>query len=204
MIKQVDKDHYLFEKYSHKDRWVSYFHQLDEMIKLSPKSVLEIGVGDRVVGDYIKNNTTISYTSFDIDPDLSPSFCGSILDIPVENASFDAVCAFEVLEHLPFSDFEKALKELKRVSKKNVIISLPHFGPPVKFLLKIPFLPELKWAIKIPYPREHRFNGEHYWEIGKQTFSSRRIKNILKTHFLIEKDFIPFDNQYHHFYVLRK
>ena len=48
----------------------------------------------------------------------------SIYDIPFEDNSFDAVGCFEVLEHQV--DPVPALKELARVAKKHVIISVPH------------------------------------------------------------------------------
>jgi hypothetical protein len=81
---------------------------------------------------------------------------------------------------------------------------LPHFGPPIKFSFKIPFFKEVKMALKIPFPIKHKFNGEHYWEIGKQGYPASKIRKILKKYFKIKKEFIPFENQYHHFYILEK
>lgn len=204
MRKQVNKDHYDFKKYSHPDRWVSYFNQINETLASQAGSVLEIGVGDKVFGSYLKNNTTINYSSLDIAEDLNPDFIGSVTSIPIGDNSFDAVCAFEVLEHLPFECFDRALMELSRVSKKTVIISLPHFGPAIKFLFKVPFLPTIRFAIKIPFHKTHTFNGEHYWEIGKKDYSLSAIKKIINNHYSIKKHFVPFENQYHHFFVLEK
>lgn len=204
MKKQVNKDHYTFDNYGYLERWASYFYQLQEISFCSPKSILEIGVGDRILGSYIKNNTDIKYQSLDIDEDLEPDIVGSIERIEVPDSTYDMVCAFEVLEHLPFEKFEQALREMKRISSRYVVLSLPHFGPPVKFLLKIPYLPEIKVAFKLPFPRKHIFNGEHYWEIGKRGYPLRAIRDILEKHFTIEKEFVPFENQYHHFYILEK
>jgi len=204
MDKQVSKDHYIFSNYSHPDRWVSYFHQLDEVFKLKPQSVLEVGVGDRVFGSFIKNNTGIIYKSVDVAEDLNPDVVGSVTELPLKDDSFEVVCAFEVLEHLPYEQFSKALSELSRVSKRFVVISLPYFGPPVKFLFKLPFLPEIKLAFKIPFYKKHTFNGEHYWEIGKKDYQVSKIRRELEKHFTILKEFVPFENQYHCFFVLEK
>ncbi len=205
MGKQVDKTHYRFEKYGQFiGRWVSYFHQIRIITSLQPERVLEVGVGDKVLRNYLLNNTEIGYVGVDIDPDLNPDVVADVLSLPFAEGGFEVVCAFEVLEHLPFAKFEPALQELKRVASKYVILSLPHFGPPLKLSFKVPFLPEVKLAWKIPWPRRHVFNGQHYWEIGKKGYSPKKIKRILEKYFIIEDEFIPFENQYHHFYLLRK
>ena len=50
--------------------------------------------------------------------------CGSVLDMPFPDDSFDLVLCSEVLEHL--DQPEKALEELLRVSSDDVLISVPH------------------------------------------------------------------------------
>lgn len=204
MAQQVTKDAYRFERYTGLDRWLSYYCQLREILALKPASLLEIGVGDGVVRQYLKAHTPIAYTSLDIADDLGADVSGDVRALPFADASFDAVCAFEVLEHLPFEDFEKALDELARVARRYVIVSLPHFGPPVKLLLKLPFMPELRLAFKIPYPKKHVFNGQHYWEIGKRGYPASRIRAALARRGTLLKEFVPFENQYHHFFVLEK
>lgn len=202
--KQVSKNHYRFNNYSHVGRWASYYYQLREVLALSPQTILEVGVGDRVFESYIHNNTNISYKSIDVADDLGPDIVGSVLAIPCEDKTFDVVCAFEVLEHLPFDSFDTALRELARVSKKHVVLSLPHFGPPLQLEIKLPLFPRVRFSLKIPYYQRHVFNGEHYWEIGKRGYSPRVIREMLSRYFLIRADFVPFENQYHHFFVLEK
>jgi hypothetical protein len=202
--KQVGKVAYAFETYSHLDRWASYYHQLSETLKLNPSSVLEVGVGDKVFGEFLKNNTDIQYKTVDIAEDLHPDVIGSVGAMPIADGSYDVAVAFEVLEHLPFETFEQNVRELLRVSKRHVIISVPHFGPPLKLNYKIPFLPEIKVACKVPYPRVHTFNGQHYWEIGKKGYPPRLIRSKLEGLASVLKDFVPYENQYHHFYVLEK
>jgi ubiquinone/menaquinone biosynthesis C-methylase UbiE len=202
MEKQVDKGHYRFERYLYPDRWASYYYQLREVITANPVHVLEVGAGDCVLKNYLLKNTTIKHTSVDIAQDLNPDVIGSIDKLPFKNNEFDLVCAFEVLEHLPFEKFETCLQQMKRVSKKHVVFSVPHFGPPIKGNIKLPFLPEFRFAFKIPYPKKHEFNGQHYWEIGKKGFAPQVIRSIVEKHFEIVKEFVPYENQYHHFFVL--
>lgn len=202
MEKQVDKSAYTFTKYCYPERWASYYYQLREVIAQNPSSLLEVGGGDGVFREYIKTNTDIAYQNLDIAEDLNPDVVGSVEQIPLPDRSVDMVVAFQVLEHLPFEKFEQTLSELGRVSRGAVIISLPHFGPPITCSFKVPFLPEFRFAFKIPFPRKHTFNGQHYWEIGKRGYSAGRIRGIIRKHFSIKKEFVPFENQYHHFYVL--
>lgn len=200
---QVDKSHYAFGKYAFEGRFVSYYWQLKEVLALNPRSVLEVGAGDRVFGNFIKDNTGVAYTCVDIAEDLRPDVVGSILALPFGDKSHDVVCAFEVLEHLPFEQFDKALTELARVARTHVVISIPHFGPMLSFSLKIPFIPQIRFAFKIPFPRRHTFNGQHYWELGKQGYPVKLIRQKLRTRGRILRDFVPFGNPYHHFFVLR-
>jgi len=198
---QVDKTHYVFEKYAFEGRFVSYYWQLKEVLALRPTSVLEVGVGDRVFGNFLKNNTTVAYKSVDVADDLKPDVVGSVLKLPFADKSFDVVCAFEVLEHLPFEEFEKAVDELARVARTHIVLSLPHFGPMLSFSLKIPFLPQIRFALKIPFPKRHAFNGQHYWEMGKRHYPIKRIRSDLKAAgWEIQKEFFNPDNPYHYFF----
>jgi len=204
--KQVNSDHYEFKKYVNKNhRWVSYWHQIDEILDAKASSVLEVGAGAPVLKKMISIfSPEISYKILDIAEDLNPDYVGSVTDIPVDANVFDIVCAFQILEHIPYDEFESGLKELSRVSKKRVLISLPHFGPAIRIFIKIPLLPDIKLALKIPYPIKHRWNGEHYWEIGKKNYSPNRIRKDIRKHFVIVKEYIPFENQCHRFYILEK
>ena len=195
--------HYDFDRYAFEGRFVSYYWQLKEVLALKPSSVLEIGVGDKVFGSFIKNNTSVAYTSVDVQPDLKPDTVGTILQLPFPDKSFDVVCAFEVLEHIPFEQFDRAVAELCRVAHRSVVISVPHFGPMLSFSLKVPFLHQLRIAVKIPFPKKHVFNGQHYWEIGKSGYPVSRIRKALSVYGEIVREFIPFESPYHHFFVLK-
>ena len=206
MEKQIDKSGYNFKKYCQVERFGSYWHQLNEVLSVQPSSVLEIGVGDRVFANYLKNNTTINYTSADIAEDLNPDVVTSIDKLDFPDSSFDVTCAFEVLEHLPFEKFEQALRELNRVSRNYVIMSLPHWGRHFSIDIRLPLFKRLRWQRKINLlPIPHAFNGQHYWEIGKRGYPLSIIRHAIKNSgFTIEKDFIAFESPYHHFFVLKK
>ena len=204
--KQVPSSHYFNLKYDSKERWISYGYQLKEVLMTKPSSVLEIGVGNKLVSSYLKK-IGINLTTCDFDKDLKPDFVADVRNLPFKNNKFDTVLCAEVLEHLLFSDFTKALNEIKRVSKNYIVLTLPHFSLTSVYIGAkiIPFIPKKEFTIKIDYPFQHQFTGEHYWEIGKKSFSLTKIKEQIKNcGVLIEKSYYPKENPYHHFFILKK
>lgn len=203
MKKQVNKKNYDFARYVREDRFMSYYYQLKFIYKSKPKNILEIGIGNNFLKKLLSNE--FEYKTLDLAKDLNPDILGSVDNIPLKKNSFDLVCAFQILEHLPFNLFEKSLKELARVSKENVLISLPYSNISYKINLKVPFLLEVKFSLTIPkFLKKHKFNGEHYWEIGAKGYSLKRIKKIISKHLKIKKVFNPYENKYHIFFILEK
>ena len=91
---QVLKEHYDFSKYTDIPRWLSYWHQIDETLKLEPRSVLVIGIGDGAVMRLLKDYVT-DIKTFDIDPELNPSFLGNISEIDqIVTNKFDVILRF--------------------------------------------------------------------------------------------------------------
>jgi ubiquinone/menaquinone biosynthesis C-methylase UbiE len=199
---QVKKDHYDFLKYNEKHRFMSYYYQLKLIYESNPSTILEIGVGSNFIGRQLVKD--FKYTSLDIDRALKPNVVGSVINMPFQNDTFDLVVCFQTLEHLPFKNFQKALEEIKRVSKRDVIISLPYANNYVSLRFnchKINF----NFNITVPkFYKKHVFDGQHYWEIGKRNYSKLKFKKIIEKHFVIKKTLNPPENKYHLFYVLEK
>lgn len=203
MKTQVNKAHYDFKKYINKPRWMSYYYQLKFIYELKPGKVLEIGTGNNFLKKQLSKE--MIYKTMDIADDLNPDILGSVNNIPLKDNSFDLICCFQVLEHLPFNLFEKSIKEIVRVSKKNAFISLPCCSLQPTFGFKIPLISEFRISLNIPkFWKKYKFDGEHYWEIGSHGYSKKRIINILKKYFIIKKIIHPNENKYHIFFILEK
>jgi len=88
-------------------------------------SVLEIGPG--------RGNTAALLRSFNLDYHSldntshygAPTYLAGLEDAVI-NRTFDAVLAFQVLEHFPLDAFENPIKKMMSYSNKYVIISLPN------------------------------------------------------------------------------
>jgi ubiquinone/menaquinone biosynthesis C-methylase UbiE len=176
------------------------------VLHLQPNTVLEVGIGNGFVTRYLRNRGT-SVTTLDINYDLVPDVTGSVLGLPFSDASFDLVTCYEVLEHLPYTDFSAALGELARVSRSYVLLSLPDVTTVYKFYLSLPRIKPFKKLIPHPYPRpiSHTYDGQHYWEIGKRGYDLKRIKHdILRSSLRIIKTYRVFEMQYHRFFILAK
>lgn len=206
MKPQVKPNHYFANTYDSKERFISYWYQINEIVNLRPKKVLEIGVGNGFVSKYLKERR-INVLTLDIDKKLNSDIVGSVLDIPFPDNSFEVVACYELLEHIEYKNFNKALSEIFRVSNSYAILSLPDANRVYRVYVHFPKVGIFKKLIPLPRFKKpvHNFDGEHYWEIGKAKYPLQRIINdIRKTGFKIEKTYRVFENPYHRFFILEK
>lgn len=205
MQKQVDKTHYDFQKYLSKSRWNSIWHQLHEVQKVSPESVLEVGPGPNIF-KLIAAQIGIKVETIDIDPELNPDYVGSVTDMPFECGKYDLVCAFQVLEHMPYEESLNAFREMVRVSRKHVIISLPDAKPRYRIFLDVPKFGYKQFFFESPRSRMpvHHFDGQHYWEVNKKGYELDKVIADFSAMISLERTYRVNENKYHRFFVFKK
>ena len=211
MKPQVDPEHYARRRYDSRERFMSYWHQADQILRREPEQLLEIGIGNGFLCRYLRSKDCHVHT-LDFDERLEPDTVGSVLEMPFDDGAFDLVACYETLEHLPWESFAPALREMKRVARRWVLISLPDVTPYLRVDIEAPQLRErgkrrVRKFRELPYPRpeEHRFDGEHYWEVGKAGFPPSRIEGELAAAGLeLEEQLRVFELPYHHFYSCRR
>jgi SAM-dependent methyltransferase len=200
--KQVKRQHYQFNSYMSKERWCSVWHQLDEVIRLQPNNVLEIGPGPGVFSQ-MSRLFRIAVETFDLDPELQPDHVGSATALPFSDNVYDVVCAFQMLEHLPYEASLQAFKEMARVSRKYVVLSLPDAKPMWRYRFQLPKLGVQDFLI--PRPRLsapiHKFEGEHYWEINKRGYELTKVLKDLGQICTLVKTYRVIENPYHRFFI---
>lgn len=206
---QVSKAHY-FKGYMDIKRFISYFYQINLASKLQPKKILEIGVGNKITTSYLKQSG-IEVDTCDFDKNLEPDYVADIRELPFGESSYDVIMAYEILEHIPWQDVDKALSELYRVSKRYVLISIPYQVISFEFVFKLPFMgkilkkPFISLFLGIPrFFTKIEFSGEHYWEMGAKNYSSKKIRKIFKKRFKILKEIRPVLAPDYRFFVLEK
>jgi hypothetical protein len=206
MMTQVPSDHYSATGYDEWHRWVSYWYQIRAAMRAAPSSVLEIGVGTRVVSHYLTERLAYDVTTFDFDASLSPHVVGDVRELEQHFApdTFDCVCAFQVLEHLPYEDFLPTLTQLNRVARRSVLISLPHWGAILQFRIRVLRLRWcLVWGRKFTPPHTWTFDGEHYWEIGTRGYALKKVIRDIRQVLDIERHYFCPDYPYHYFFECR-
>ena len=200
---QPDASHYAWVVYNDRRRWASYWHQIRQMLALQPKTALIVGDAEGTVGDALRRNG-VAVTSVDLDLELAPNVVGDVRALPFREDAFDAVLCAQVLEHVPFSAFEDALRELARVARNGVLVTLPRKGRSWEIVLWLPFLPRLHVSGKLPARTAHSFDGQsHHWELGARNYPIAEVERRINSVFHIEAKYHVPENPFHVFYVLR-
>lgn len=192
------------------NRFLRYYYQINTLWKLDFQSVIEIGIWEGGIGIFLKAHG-FDVTTVDIDKKVKPDIVADVRKLPDIKA--DLVCCFETLEHLPYSDFSLCLRELKRVSNKYVVISLPDVTPWFSISLNLPmatdfiryhFGRDTKLEMEFPAPgRKFGYNGTHYWEIGKRDYLRKKVEADIRKRMYIIDDYRAFHYPYHHYYTLK-
>lgn len=210
-LKYLDSSRrYYNRKYNSIERFLLYFYQIDLITNLNPASILEIGVGNKTLSNYLKQHG-FHVTTCDYIAELAPDYVGDIRHLPFENSSYDMIVSFDVLHQLPSEEVEIAIKELYRVSKRFVVISIPHSLVFFEIIIKFSFInkllnrPFVRFLFSLPVSfLDNKFPGQiHYWELGRKTSSIAAIRTILRDKFKIIQELKPsLTNSY--FFVLEK
>ena len=199
---QKSADEYFSIKYLDPARMSSYGHQFSLAMSTNGDTFLNIGSANNLL-NYMLTKQGKYVTDLDLDIRTSPTVTAILPNLPFSNNSFNVVLCFQLLEHLPFSMLPDCLRELKRVSNKNIILSLPDTSSSKREKVKYKIYKTIK------HPREWRIyrfrekNKEHFWEIGDGDVTIKMIIDVLNAERLIlQKHYRNKFNPYHHFFVL--
>jgi ubiquinone/menaquinone biosynthesis C-methylase UbiE len=102
------------------------------MVPADVRSLADIGCGNGVFVNYLtKERPALDIMAVDRSEAAlkyvkTNKQLGDIAAIPLPDNAYDCVTCLEVVEHLPVTVYETALRELGRISGKYVIISVPY------------------------------------------------------------------------------
>lgn len=131
-----------FYNFDYASEWVENsgpFKEMANYIKntFAPKKVLDVGCG---IGKLVDELRKLGIDAYGIEfsrdfINLSPCkdyiIEGNIFDLnqKFDENSFDVVICMEVLEHIPPTKLNFAIQNLKRITIKNIVITIPSYGP---------------------------------------------------------------------------
>lgn len=206
------REYFNFSSYVHKKRWLSYYHQIEDVLSLveikGGTSCLIIGGGDRII-ETVLRASGLDILTFDISEALEPDYIGNVVNIEkiVGSLKVDFILCCQVLEHIEYKHFNTILKQFSRIAKQGIVLSLPWNN---KTLLQIKLRLGKTVFIKkdiiissnikdFKAPQEER---QHHWEVGMRDYPLSKIRNQIKKYFVLKNEYIDFSNPYHRFYTL--
>lgn len=212
MKPQTDRSHY-DETYYERRRLYSVAVQAEVLRELRPASVVEIGPGMGVFAAMFRQLSGATVVTMDIDPTLGPDVIGSVFEMPFGDGAFDAAACFQMLEHLPFERFGPALREMRRVARIGLALSLPDcsYALTMRMGVRNPrkdgvvaawTVQPASWALR--KLKQVPNSAGHYWEIGRRGTPLSVVRQAIReAGWRVEKEFRTAENAYHRFFVLK-
>ncbi|GAB4367963.1 MAG: hypothetical protein Kow0042_08920 [Calditrichia bacterium] len=140
------------------------------------KTIADIGCGNGIITNSLGKNFRI----IGLDRSLTAlkgfrhiKIGGDIRYIPLKRSSIEFVLSSEVLEHLPGQNLKLAVSELKRISRKYILITVPNGENLNKNLIKCPACKKT-FNISLHF---HSFNPE----VLKQLFPEYKMSKVFRT-----------------------
>jgi hypothetical protein len=195
-------DHY----FSYRQLW-SFAEQIHHIRQFYPENLLEIGLGNGFVSEFFRKMGVNVKTS-DINPNLIPDIVAPLQDLSefVKPDEFDLISCCEVLEHIPFEEFETSIKMFSSLSDR-LFLTLPVHGRYIGFggLVQLPkFRRWLGVWLRLPI-KPPPLADMHFWEIGYSSQTSKREIIKLLSLYYSQVEFGLFKaNPYHYYFKCRK
>ncbi len=140
--------------------------------------ILEIGVGSGFTANYLRSKG-VKVTTIDIDKDKNPDIVANVVTFDWSSYSFDHILAFEVFEHIPFTEFEKFLALFNQICTGYFFCSVP-ISEYVLLRLeaRIPKLGNRE--LKLSLPKKKLSTDHHFWEIGSNNITISYLEFVFK------------------------
>lgn len=182
----LPKGAYYSEGYFSLAQLCSLSHQIHEIHKLAPQNIIEVGIGNGFVSSFLRR-AGYKIRTADINPSLAPDICAPICELPelLRGERFDLVVCCEVLEHMPFDEFESNLDHLRFLGDR-LFMTLPNYRPTIGFtgFLRLPKMTPRLMDLSIDLFRHKRLDREHFWEVGSDRSTSKKeIIKLLKARY---------------------
>lgn len=184
--------------------WNLYWHQQKLMDKkiIPSEKIAEIGVGSKFTYNYLKSKN-YSVTSIDIDPDKNPDILLNIVDCDAEQLDYNVIIAFNIFEHIPYSEFLTTIKKFNIAGIEKLFFSIP-LNKKTVFEFKIRIGRYLYKEIATDI-RKHKITTEHHhWELDYKGYTKEKLGTDLFERNYVMKNYFIIKNQAYFFFSKNK
>lgn len=214
--RNIPPDYYDFSFYVSKERMITYWHQVNEILAKRPDRVLEVGIGNGIVTSILKCYGINTITA-DINESLHPDVVVSIteLDSRFTEGEVPFVLCARVLQHLPFSEFGRALSQLHYITGEYVLLTLP--VETMRLYLRFRVTGRKPVTLSIPFPLTVKrvlqrmlkitedSKTQNFWKVNqRRELSMSAVSRIIQNYFRVEKAYQIPEDMSHVLFVLRK
>lgn len=173
------------EPYKYSDHWIKeleaeghwrlYWHQqklMEGQISREEK-IAEIGVGTGFTTNYLRSKG-FRVQTIDIDPGKKPDIVANIVTCEEDVLKFDAVLAFNILEHIPYDDMLKVVTKFQAAEVNKLFICLP-VNRKIVFELRLRLGRFLDIEKKVLLAKKRITARYHHWELDYGPYSGDRL-----------------------------
>jgi len=186
--RDLPRDAYFSEEYFTYPQLWSFVDQIYHIRRLASSSMVEVGVGNGIVSSFFRA-MGLRVKTFDINPRLKPDVVAPVDKIGdfVAPAEFDLISCCEVLEHMPFDEFETVIRSFSHLSD-NLFLTLPVHGRSCGFggNVRLPRC-RRRWIgiwFRLPPTRRRPVAYPHLWEVDYESRTRKaEILRILRSHY---------------------
>jgi hypothetical protein len=161
-----------------KEHWEFYWYQqklMEGLVEPRADRILELGTGTGFAANYCRSKG-VDVTTLDIDEEKRPDIVANVVTYDFDQR-FDHLMAFEILEHIPYEQFELTMRKIPKFVRKFAFISLPRNERVALGLqLKLPKFRQLAYEWRI---LNRKIACEaHHWELDFGEYTTRRVERL--------------------------
>lgn len=122
------------DRYIENKEEIKRYRTCTQLISDDVTSLLDVGAGNGAFLNYLEREKSevklfgLERSEAAIQASIAKTriLKGTLENLPFNDDGFDMISALEVVEHLPFGVYEKGIKEIERVAKRYILLSVPY------------------------------------------------------------------------------